>query len=219
LATIRTGLANTPKAKPSTRLLEERYSDLLYTRLAKPRPYLAFNNLRLYVNGIIGEWNRINELSERIFNFQFATLNMNSDEGRLFRRLQEERELEVHLYLTCWENARKHFADFLKKDGDLALEKIWKQVRPLLESVRQARHFFEHMDERELQGRGYGISSDGRFQISYFERSARPFSNKWVNLGLSEIRLLTKAFEKLIASIQARPDVPEVDTTLRLQPS
>jgi len=205
--------------KPNTKPLEKRYSEILYTKLAKPGPYLAFNNLRLYVNGIVGEWNRINELSDRIFNIQFGTLKMDSDEGRLFRRLQEERELEVHLYLTCWESARKHFADFVKKDSNPALATIWYEVRPMLESVRQARHFFEHMDERELQGRGYGISSDGRFQVSYFERNAKPFSNKWVNLGLNEIERLTKAFERLIATIQARPDVPEVDTTLRPQPS
>jgi hypothetical protein len=189
-------------------LPEKWYAADFYEKLSKPEAFLAFNNLRLYVNGVVKQWSRIRALSEELFKIPFGTLNLDSDQGWLFLRLQQARELDIHLYVTCWNGVRRHFKDFVKKDGDPAIRMVWAEIKELLEKIRPARDFFEHLEERELQGKSFQFSKGGRFQVSYFERKPKSYANRWVSVGSQEVERLLRAFDRVVWVIQAREARP-----------
>jgi hypothetical protein len=182
--------------------LERWYATNLLPKLNSPEAILAFTHLRLYVFGVARQWERISGLSKAIWEIPFSSLTIDSAQGLRFTRLSEERELDIHFYLTSWNGVRKHFADFVEKDGDSEIRKVWEEVEPLPESARQARHFFEHLDEREMQGKGYQFSTDGNFRVSYFGKEAKAFTNKWVSLGNGEVDHLIRAFDRVVEIIQ-----------------
>lgn len=189
--------------------LQKWFDTDLREKLSKPKAFLAFNNLRLYVNGVSKQWSRIRSLSEQIFEIPFDSLKEGSEERRLFLRLQQARELDIHFYLTCWDGVRKHYKDFVRKDGDPEIRKAWGDVWKLLESIKPVRHFFEHLDERDMQGKGFQFTRSGTyFRVSYFERGAKPSENKWVSLGNQEVELLNRAFDRVVSVIQARRRTP-----------
>jgi hypothetical protein len=183
--------------------IDKRYvqTNSLESKFGTTRASVSFNSLRLYVNAVVRQWNRL--VGEEELLLQIAS-GATMDATDYYCR-QEDTMIEAQLYLITWNSVMKHFADFVNADDRPEITRVWRRVSDTAEKVRFVRNFYEHRNKSEIQDIAKGFSIDGSFHVSYFERGGKRGEDKMLFLGRAEVLQLTESFEEVIKILRARP--------------
>ncbi len=161
----------------------------------------AIQYFEQYLNGIILQWNRI------------ATATYQSTRppvagSRAWVRFSHQEELDFHFYLICWDKVNKHFDKLVKSQRQPEIEIAQRPVKALLGQASKARNFFEHLEEKNQQGHGVGMTGDDELEFSYTDtdrKTKRDLPLVKVKLGKREVRTIVKAYENVVEALRNSP--------------
>lgn len=196
------------------------------TRQATPETDAFLNTLEDYVNGAIIQYHRIRgdwDLGQRCLresypaSFDVASLERQTRSLEPYFALHQPLTfLDFHFYLICIDKVRRLYPRVLHRMAPLATGANNRQeikrkrqeadkLQQGLEDIRDARHYFEHIEERIATGNFDGLAlerdeNSGRFYFAKGDDRLTVDIDKWQ-------RVITAAYEALIDYIRALPVV------------
>lgn len=223
----RSNLSPTEPAKPRTAPRYEPIDYYLFGSLSEPslrwllarsrRSWEALYLIRLYLNAVIGQWNRIvGGLNERLRADELLRPGPQPPAvAASLQRTGEQIGLDIHFYLIGWDKLAKFFALLRRASPITCMDELLRPIQGTLSEVQLARHFFEHMDDRvETRGLpGYGqVWAGSSFTFGYEDHSkGGQIRRRQVQLGRAEIEKAVLAYRRaqekieVMASAENRP--------------
>lgn len=197
------------------------------SKLKDSKTSIALFNLEVYLNGVVMQWDRIAEIETAWASeakdflmkhpsppsspppFDFEEFRQRAIRTTLMM-------IDAHLYVNCWDKVRVHFSR-VAKDVPTA-RPFFARLSEVFKDLPTVRNFYEHFHQEEIQGQGYGWSSDGSFTVSYLPKGETdPSKIRRKQLGLSEITELRSAYGEMMEALRQAPDLwipsPSTETT------
>jgi hypothetical protein len=171
---------------------------------------LAF--AELYLNGMVTQWNRLaqgtNELNRLMWDLSRRT---DPELARARTRVSTQIQVDVHLYVICWDKVANFLQLFNRRQRDSAISEIYSGVKGTLGRAIEARHFFEHYDEKLKVDKPPpfsfgGMGGDGNGALNLYSLSEEgEWMVKPVFIGRSEIERVARAYNGILSILTNRP--------------
>jgi hypothetical protein len=97
---------------------------------------IALQQLQIYVNGLVIQWNRLGEGYSRSADILRNNTLLDDAQRAKLARNQERIELDLHFYLNCWDKIAKYFTALVKYADSEDIKRSWTGIKPWLKKLK-----------------------------------------------------------------------------------
>ncbi len=148
---------------------------------------VALMMLEKYVNGAIIQWNRI-QLDKKALPGKGPGVD---------QQIILTLFLDIHFYFVCYDKSQNLVEYLASTEGDPKLNELWQELKRKFKPFNDARNHLEHIETR--------ITKDYLSDFGNLENETFTFGGECFDVSETGLRLLTDAYEQVIAILRSRP--------------